>query len=290
MGFLLCLNLALTTEHHTNPLTNQMEALFLYVLLATITNFYPIGIVMDNVMAKEENSFERIWEHVDGHYKGTCQQRPIVIEINANNNSAYSTQTYGSLSYGGKVFSLVCIETGTNNQFELRIKRPSNPALLGEYLAWRAKLTVSQDGERLSIDVLSSLSTVEKIKYSLPEQGVSFTLHRGNNKYEVNTKASNKKCFSTKTVFYGENAQKYMTYVFLPDGTCSSDGGINVDGIEGEWTRGHADGYYRVEYSERYHATMIYIIWEGDIHEDIQLMTNDTEMWLGNLICVRQLF
>lgn len=108
-----------------------------------------------------------------GIYKGTCQGSNLTIEIQAKD---YLGNPYGHIEFaGGKRLEFVCYETGTASKLLIRIKRPSNPALFGEHLEWKAYLLI-QGCDKIQLSVFKGLSSIEKTKYKLPDEGVTCIL------------------------------------------------------------------------------------------------------------------
>ncbi len=82
----------------------------------------------------------------------------------------------GTLEFGLYNYTFRCFRTGGNGSvFDVRILRKANPAILGEYLAWRANIEMI-DSETIKLTVVKSLSVIERFKYQLPLQGSSATL------------------------------------------------------------------------------------------------------------------
>ena len=108
-----------------------------------------------------------------GIYKGVCQGCNLTIEIQAKD---YLGNPYGYIKYAGeKPLQFVSFQTGTASEYLIKIKRPSNPALLGEYLEWKAYLVVN-GYNKLQLSVINGLSYIERTKYKMPDEGVCCTL------------------------------------------------------------------------------------------------------------------
>lgn len=108
------------------------------------------------------------------YYQGVCQGRIVSIELDS---VPYENPYVGTFIFGASnnQFTVRCFRTGSASVYEARIFRMSNPAILGEYLAWRANIEVI-DSETIKLTVVKDLSAVEKVKYDLPTQGASATL------------------------------------------------------------------------------------------------------------------
>lgn len=107
-------------------------------------------------------------------YKGICQGRAVSIELDS---VPYENPYVGTFIFGANSnqYTVRCFRTGSASIYEARILRMTNPAILGEYLAWRANIEVI-DSETIKLTVVKDLSAVEKVKYDLPPQGTSATL------------------------------------------------------------------------------------------------------------------
>lgn len=215
-----------------------------------------------------------------GEYKGKYQQKSIRLffyEHKSNLISKNIEHFSGSIDYAGKKYELECFNTEERGKFEVRLKRPSNPALLGEFLAWKAHLKVNASGN-IELTVISGLSLVEKVKYSLPNQGAKIVLnHISDNR---------KMLFEETTTFCGEDldADAWYTVTYFPNGTCTFDGGIQSDEeIEGEYTRFHSDGRYYIL------NMVIHVVWEDDNQEAIyKLISNGNQYRDGQWILKKQ--
>lgn len=111
---------------------------------------------------------------ITGVYQGICQGRVVSIELDA---SQYENPYVGAFTFGenSNRYTIRCFRTSNASVYEVRVLRMTNPAILGEYLAWRANIEVV-DSETLNLTVIKDLSTVEKVKYTLPNQGSSSVL------------------------------------------------------------------------------------------------------------------
>ena len=109
-----------------------------------------------------------------GIYQGICQGRVVSVELDS---VPYENPYVGSFTFGenSNRYTVRCFSTGSASIFEARVLRMTNPAILGEYLAWRANIEVI-DSETIKLTVVKDLSAVEKVKYDLPTQGASATL------------------------------------------------------------------------------------------------------------------
>lgn len=107
-------------------------------------------------------------------YQGICQGRVASIELDS---VPYENPYVGTFIFGANSnqYTVRCFRTGSASIYEARILRMTNPAILGEYLAWRANIEII-DSETIKLTVVKDLSAVEKVKYDLPTQGASATL------------------------------------------------------------------------------------------------------------------
>lgn len=212
---------------------------------------------------------------IRGKYTGVWQQRSVVLEFVNPISNVYSNANppLGRLEYAGRTYDFVCNKTVSLNRYEVRLKRPANPVLLGEYLEWRAYLDIGQSGS-LKLTVYSDLSSVERLKYTLPGRGAVISLS--------SVEAGNVKFFPKTTTFCYSSTTVWVTYVFYPDGTCTVDGGVNEYGIVGEWTRGHGDGRYYIK------DMIIYSKWENDVRSEFNLKNGGDIMEVDELRYERQ--
>lgn len=118
------------------------------------------------------------WEMVNGIYVGLCQNCSLTFEIHTRTpwTKERLDNPYGYIEFGeGKRIKFICYETSCTSKYEVRVKRPSNPALFGEYLSWKAYVEVDSYFE-LHLSVVEDLSSIEKTKYKLPSKGAKCTL------------------------------------------------------------------------------------------------------------------
>lgn len=123
------------------------------------------------------------WAYVNGAYRGSYEGHQFIFVISTI--SIFPTVERkevpdGTIRYRGRAFHFVCFKTDSRDKYEVRIKRPNNPALLGEYLSWRAYVRVKSISE-LELYVTDDLSTIEKAKYKLPHKGGLMRLELGPN-------------------------------------------------------------------------------------------------------------
>lgn len=205
--------------------------------------------------------------YLSGKYQGKYQQQTLTLLFtDCSFRESVFSKLYipsGRIQYAGKSYDFKCISTESNWKYEVQIKRPTNPALLGEFLAWKAYLKVKKSGN-IELTVFAGLSLVEKLKYSLPNQGAKIVLNHISDK--------RKTLFEKATTFSSEDldADAWYTVTYFPNGTCTFDGGVRSDEeIEGEYTRFHSDGRYYIL------NMAIHVIWEDDNQEAIYNFINN---------------
>lgn len=114
-----------------------------------------------------------IWDVETSIYKGTCQGNDLIIEIQGKDHLG---NLYGCIEFAsGKRLVFVCCEIGTTSKLLMKVLRPSDPALFGEYLEWKAYLEMNVHG-KIQLSVFKGLSFIEKTKYKLPHEGAVCTL------------------------------------------------------------------------------------------------------------------
>lgn len=235
--------------------------------------------VVDNIMTfitqyEVVNAASAPQQSISGTYKGFWQQRTFVIEFVIPISNEYTNYElpWGRIKFAGKTYEFTCFKTASKNKYEIRLRRPSNPAILGEYLGWRAYIEPNQSSD-LKLVVFADLSSIEKLKYTLPEQGAVLELN--------STDANNKKYYSQTTTFSGNTSDSWSTYVFSPDGTCSLYFGVNTEHIEGEWTRGHVEGRYYIK------NMVIFVTWEDEAREEYRLINNGSMFKDAEMVMIK---
>ena len=139
----------------------------------------------DKGMVEQERSAEIICpekDPSDGSISGTFRGvvsgytftfvfMPKILNWDGSSSSEYA------IKYRKEVFNYVAKKT-SYGRFEVRVLRPSNTTVLGEYLSWEA-LVEQVNSETLQLRVVESLSSVEKLKYKLPSKGTVIDLKLG---------------------------------------------------------------------------------------------------------------
>ncbi len=118
------------------------------------------------------------WQMVNGIYVGVCQNCSLTFEIHTRTpwTKERLNNPYGYIEFGdGQRLEFICYKTTSASKYEVRIRRPNNPALFGEYLSWKAYVEVDSYFE-LHLSVVEDLSSIEKTKYKLPSKGAKCTL------------------------------------------------------------------------------------------------------------------
>lgn len=132
--------------------------------------------MVDNSVSPEVDGQSDPWHMVNGIYKGSCEGHSLTFEMHTRPvlKNERLENPYGFITFGADKNRLefICFKTNSPSKYEVRIKRPSNPALLGEYLTLRAYIEV-QVFYTLKLTVVEGLSKLELAKYKLPSQGVS---------------------------------------------------------------------------------------------------------------------
>lgn len=169
---------------------------FLFLIGALLPEEKIANRVLNNeVSSKIVPSESDPWDHVGTTYRGICNGEQLTLVIETKNivftgNGLVTTKKDipdGQIKFHGHVFQYICLKTSSRYKYEIRIKRPNNPAFLGEYLTWRAYLEIDEPEslrymyDKLKLTVVKGLSSVEKVKYRLPDNGISIMLEFGPN-------------------------------------------------------------------------------------------------------------
>lgn len=223
---------------------------------------------------QEENPESDLRTHIIGKYKGNYQHQNIVFDF-IKQNSSYPIQTElecprGSIYYSGKSYDFECFTTESKWKYEVRIKRPNNPAILGEYLEWRAQIEVNHIGN-LKLTVYKDLSIIEGLKYTLPKRGAVIMLNSAD--------IGKKTYFARSTTFSGKTDDFWETTTYYPNGRFTTYAAILV---EGWWHRVNFDGHYYLQ------NMTIHIVEDGVVKYKYKLINNGTKYKTEDLVYERQ--
>lgn len=264
-----------------------MLVLFFFLLLMSSSAFCkcdPTNVFTSNLKYEQTIEGTIPLNNLEGKYKGLYQQHTIRLEFIKRDSYYYVPpeieNLYGHIEYAGKSYEFEGYKTVERDKYEVRLKRPNNPALLGEYLAWKAYLKVKRSGN-IELTVFAGLSLVEKVKYSLPNQGAKIVLDQI---------LDNRKLLFEKTttfcveVLNADDFNGWYTVTYYSNGDCRFDTGVHTEDMaEGEYTRFHSDGRYYIL------NMAIHVIWEFDNQEAIyKLINNGNQYRDGNWILKKQ--